>query len=56
MGDKVTMVEPTGYSTNAEGQARRSTPHPDYDWLPRCGPSADALVASREGDPRATRR
>ena len=53
-GIKVTIVEPTGYSTDAEGSSRRSTPHPDYDWLLEVRAERRALVASREGDPRAT--
>ena len=53
-GIKVTIVEPTGYSTDAEGSSRRSTPHPDYDWLLEVRAERRTLVASREGDPRAT--
>jgi NAD(P)-dependent dehydrogenase (short-subunit alcohol dehydrogenase family) len=53
-GIKVTIVEPTGFSTDAEASSRRSAPHPDYDWLLDVRAERRKLVASREGDPQAT--
>jgi len=54
-GIKVTIVEPTGYRTAAEGKARHASPNPAYDPVRERFAAHRAAVAAREGDPRATR-
>lgn len=54
-GIKVTILEPTGYRTAAEQAAGRSAPHPAYGREHERRVERRAFVASREGDPGATR-
>jgi NAD(P)-dependent dehydrogenase (short-subunit alcohol dehydrogenase family) len=54
-GIKVTIVEPTGYRTAAEGAARRSTPVPGYEKHLERMQQLRRQMESREGDPEATR-
>jgi NAD(P)-dependent dehydrogenase (short-subunit alcohol dehydrogenase family) len=54
-GIKVTLVEPTGYRTEAETSARRAAPHPAYARQRARFDELRAAMASREGHPRATR-
>ena len=54
-GIKVTIVEPTGYRTAAEGAARRTTPNPAYEGE-HAGWSERRVQFDRfQGDPVATR-
>jgi NAD(P)-dependent dehydrogenase (short-subunit alcohol dehydrogenase family) len=53
-GIKVTLLEPTGYSTAAESAAGRSAPHPDYGREHERRVERRKFVASREGNPEAT--
>lgn len=54
-GIKVTIIEPTGYRTAAEGSARHATPKPAYERQRERFAAGRAEMMSREGDPRATR-
>jgi NAD(P)-dependent dehydrogenase (short-subunit alcohol dehydrogenase family) len=54
-GIKVTIVEPTGYTTAAEGSARHATPNPAYARQRERFAGIRASMTSREGDPEATR-
>ena len=54
-GIGVTIVEPTGYATAAEGAAGRSAPHPAYARHQQRRVEVRAAVAAREGDATATR-
>lgn len=54
-GIKVTLLEPTGYRTAAEDAAARSAPHPAYEREHQRRRERRQFVASREGDPAATR-
>ena len=53
-GIKVTILEPTGYSTGAESAAGRSAPDPDYGGEHERRVERRKFVASREGNPEAT--
>jgi NAD(P)-dependent dehydrogenase (short-subunit alcohol dehydrogenase family) len=53
-GIRVTILEPTGYRTAAEDQARRSAVHPAYEREVQARLERRAVVTSREGDPTAT--
>jgi NAD(P)-dependent dehydrogenase (short-subunit alcohol dehydrogenase family) len=54
-GIKVTIIEPTGYRTAAEGSARHATPNAVYDRQRERHAEVRAAMTSREGDPHATR-
>ncbi len=54
-GIRVTIVEPTGYTTAAEGSARHATPEPAYERQRERFVALRAAATSREGDPQATR-
>jgi NAD(P)-dependent dehydrogenase (short-subunit alcohol dehydrogenase family) len=54
-GIKVTIVEPTGFSTAAEGSARHATPLPAYAPQRERFDAMRAAASGNEGDPRATR-
>jgi NAD(P)-dependent dehydrogenase (short-subunit alcohol dehydrogenase family) len=54
-GIRVTIVEPTGYTTAAEGSARHATPVPAYASQRNRVAEIRAAAMSREGDPVATR-
>jgi NAD(P)-dependent dehydrogenase (short-subunit alcohol dehydrogenase family) len=55
-GIKVTIIEPTGYSTDWAGpSAKRSTPNPAYDGVRVKAQEARAKRLTRPGDPVATR-
>ena len=54
-GIRVTIVEPTGYTTAAEGSARRAAPLPAYDRQRERFAAMQARAMERPGDPRATR-
>ena len=54
-GINVTIVEPTGYRTAAEGAARHTVPNPAYESQRPRQQEVRAIVTAREGDPRATR-
>ena len=53
-GIKVTIVEPTGFRTAAEGVARHATPIAAYDRQRERQLEMRARMSEREGDPRAT--
>ncbi len=54
-GIHVTLLEPTGYSTDwAFGSATRAEPLPAYDESREAMTAARARVAAKRGDPRAT--
>lgn len=54
-GISVTLVEPTGYSTDwAFSSATRADPMPAYDESREAMTAARARVAAKRGDPRAT--
>ena len=54
-GIKVTILEPTGYSTAAEGSARHATPNPAYARQRERFAGNRSARTTREGDPEATR-
>jgi NAD(P)-dependent dehydrogenase (short-subunit alcohol dehydrogenase family) len=54
-GIKVTIVEPTGYTTAAEGSAGHAAPHAAYASQHERFDTMRAAASSNEGDPRATR-
>jgi NAD(P)-dependent dehydrogenase (short-subunit alcohol dehydrogenase family) len=54
-GIRVTIVEPTGYTTAAEAAARHATPEPAYSPQRERFAALRAAATSREGDPQATR-
>jgi NAD(P)-dependent dehydrogenase (short-subunit alcohol dehydrogenase family) len=54
-GIKVTIIEPTGYRTEAAGQAGQTTSNPAYDRMRERHADITAMMANRQGDPRATR-
>jgi NAD(P)-dependent dehydrogenase (short-subunit alcohol dehydrogenase family) len=53
-GIKVTLLEPTGYRTEAEGAARHAAPMAAYEPTRQRQAKMRAMMASREGDPQAT--
>jgi NAD(P)-dependent dehydrogenase (short-subunit alcohol dehydrogenase family) len=53
-GVKVTIVEPTGYATAAEGSARHATPAVAYAGQHARAEELRAAMTSRQGDPEAT--
>ena len=54
-GIRVTIVEPTGYATAAEGSARHATPNPAYERQHARATEIRDSMLSRQGDPTATR-
>jgi NAD(P)-dependent dehydrogenase (short-subunit alcohol dehydrogenase family) len=54
LGIKVTVVEPTGYATAAEGSARHATPLPAYERQRERFTEMRAAATANEGDPAAT--
>jgi NAD(P)-dependent dehydrogenase (short-subunit alcohol dehydrogenase family) len=53
-GINVTIIEPAGYRTNPKGRTT-STPHPDYEAEHDLLRERNAAIATRAGDPTATR-
>jgi NAD(P)-dependent dehydrogenase (short-subunit alcohol dehydrogenase family) len=53
-GVKVTIVEPTGYATAAEGSARHATPAAAYERQHARADELRAAMTNRQGDPEAT--
>jgi NAD(P)-dependent dehydrogenase (short-subunit alcohol dehydrogenase family) len=55
-GNKVTLIEPAGYSTDWSGaSARHSTPNPAYDGVREKAQQLRATRQATPGDPVATR-
>ncbi|HEY7106618.1 MAG TPA: SDR family NAD(P)-dependent oxidoreductase [Acidimicrobiia bacterium] len=54
LGIKVTIVEPTGYATAAEGSARHAAPLPAYEQQRERFAAMRAAATANEGEPGAT--
>jgi NAD(P)-dependent dehydrogenase (short-subunit alcohol dehydrogenase family) len=53
-GIRVTIVEPTGYTTAAEEKAQHATPLPAYEQVHERFDAMRAAASANEGDPKAT--